>query len=259
MKTLKQRMHAREQLAGTHVELNDACITEICALAGFDFIWIDTEHSSIDRKTLLYHLIAAKAGGAETLVRVPWNDKVLVKHVLEMGPTGVIIPMVDTREEADYAMRSLMYPPKGVRGFGPIRAVKYGLESMDDYIARIDETLCRCIQLESRKAVENLREIVKNPYIDAYIFGPCDMSGSIGELGRVFDEHTTQMIDEAIHILREEGKTIGVSTGANDMETLAYWHDKGVNMISTGADYSYIASQARVTHQNIFKVQGREA
>lgn len=262
-KTLKQKLRDRDFISGMHVSLNDSCLSEMCGMVGFDFIWIDTEHTAIDYYSLERHLIAVRASGTQGIVRIPWNDQVLAKRVLEMGADGIVFPVINTAEEADAAMRSCIYPPAGKRGFGPIRANHYGLMDVDEYIATANEKLCRCIQIESAEAVKNLKEIVKNPYVDAYIFGPCDLSGSIGELNNVFGYNTTRLIDEAIRILQDSGKSIGISTANSDRDTLEYWLGKGINMISAGTDYLYVTSNAKKTYQTLTdlfhkKEEGRE-
>lgn len=258
MKTLKEKMCSCDQIAGMHISLNDPALSELAGSIGFDFLWIDTEHTAIDYKTLQNHLIAAKAGGTSTLVRIPWNDNVLAKRVLEMGPTGIIFPMVNTAEEAERAMKCSLYPPYGNRGFGPIRAVKYGQMDSDEYIHEESLKMCRCIQIESEQAIKNLPEIVKNPYIDAYIFGPCDLSGSIGEINQIYSQKTTKLIDEAICVLKENNKTIGISTGACDRETIEYWHEKGINMISAGTDYLFVTEMASRTCSLIREIQKQQ-
>ncbi len=254
MNLLKEKLQKKIPLAGTHISLSDPCISELIGNLGYDFIWIDTEHTAIDYHTLELLLIGARAGGVNPIVRIPWNDAVLAKRVLEMGPDGIIFPMVNTPEEADRAMKSCLYPPEGNRGFGPIRAAKYGLEDADQFIKRNNKELCRFIQIETVTAVKNLPEIVKNPYIDGYFFGPCDLSGSIGELNRVFEPNTSKLIDEAIAILKEAGKPIGVSTGTHDPEVLKYWRDKGITIISACGDFTYILNGARDNLDNLRKI-----
>ena len=104
---------------------------------GFDFIWIDMEHTPTDHQVLMNHLIAAKAGGTDSIVRIPWNDPIMVKRVLDMGPNGILFPTINTVEELDLAMRSTLYPPEGNRGFGPIRAVNYALMDQEYYINHV--------------------------------------------------------------------------------------------------------------------------
>lgn len=256
-KTLKQKLADRAELAGMHVALNDPSVTELCGLVGFDFLWIDTEHTAIDYGMLQNHLIAAKAAGVPSLVRIPWNDQILAKRVLEQGPDGIIFPVVNSAEELDRAMKSTLYPPQGTRGFGPQRAAKYGLADADRVIASLNSDMVRMVQIESETAVKNLKEMVKNPYIDCFVFGPCDLSGSVGELNRVFEKRTSDLIDEAVAILKDAGKSVGVSTGSDDPEVLQYWHDKGINVISAGTDYLHIAAGAKRVFENLRRIQSK--
>ena len=245
MTDLKKKLRNCEFVVGTHTQLTDISITELFGYVGFDFVWIDSEHSANDYYILGNHIIAAKAGGTNSLARIPWNDPVMAKKVLEMGPTGIIFPVVNTPEELDKAMKSTLYPPLGNRGFGPIRAVKYGLDDANEYIKEKSLDMVRCVQLESYIAVDNLEEMAKNPYVDCFIFGPCDLSGSIGELNQVFGKNTQDLIKRAITILKKAGKSIGVSTGSQDPAVLKAWYDLGINFISAGADFMYIANGAR--------------
>ena len=235
---LKDRLH--QNLVGTHISMTDSIVSEMEGRLGYDFIWIDTEHSEISYTNLRNHITAVNAGGTPAIVRVSMNDYNHVKRVMEMGPDGIIFPMINTAEQAQAAMEFCMYPPEGRRGFGPLRAVNYGLDDMDEYIRIANSKTCRFIQIETVTAVENLPQIVKNPYIDGYIFGPCDLSGSLGELNQVFGEKTQSVIRRAISILREAGKPIGVSTGSTDRAVTEFWHNLGINIISTGTDYDYI-------------------
>lgn len=254
MNILKEKLKKHQPLAGAHVILTDPCISEIVSNLDYDFIWIDTEHSAIDYHTLEMHLMAVRAGGTPAVVRVPWNDPILVKRVLEQGPEGIVFPVINTAEEAERAMESCLYPPEGKRGFGPIRAVKYGLESMDEYIHTGHKELCRFIQIESEEGVKNLDAILCNPYIDGVIIGACDLSGSIGVLNQVFAERNLELIDEAVEAARKHQIPIGISTGSTDLKTLKFWYDRGLTILSSGMDYSYILSGAKQTLKTIQSV-----
>ena len=96
MSTLKKKLRNCEPVAGTHVFLKDHCISEMLASVGYDVVWIDTEHTAIDYSILEEHIIAAHSGGTDSIVRIPWNDHVLAKRVLEMGATGILFPTVNT-------------------------------------------------------------------------------------------------------------------------------------------------------------------
>lgn len=259
MKTiLKQRVLNCEKLCGTHIALNSPVITEVLGYVGFDFIWIDTEHTTLGGEDLLRHLGSARQAGTPGIVRVGRADYNQVKRVLEMGPDGIIFPMINTPEEADAAMRSCMYPPRGTRGFGPLGAVRYGMRDIDDYIRNVDNELCRFIQIETETAVRNLPRIIENPDIDGYIFGPCDLSGSIGELNNIFGENNLVLIRKAISLLKEAHKCIGVSTGSTDPHVLEFWNDLGINMISSGVDYDYLRRGAMHNLDNLKNIQLRK-
>lgn len=253
--SLKERVLKCEKLCGTHISLNHPAITQILGYAGFDFIWIDTEHTSIGYEDLNRHLDSVKVTGTPAIVRVSISDPNHTKRVLEMGPDGIIFPMINTAAEAEAAMASCMYPPKGRRGFGPLRAVQYGRRDLDEYIKNVDNELCRFIQIETCTAVKNLPEIVKNPYIDGYIFGPCDLSGSIGELNNVFEKRTIDLMKEAIAILKEAHKCIGISTGSDDPKVLEFWDSLGINFISAGVDTGYLRQGALRNCANLQRIQ----
>jgi 2-dehydro-3-deoxyglucarate aldolase/4-hydroxy-2-oxoheptanedioate aldolase len=254
-KELKQKVRNCEQLCGTHMALNYCAITEILAGVGFDFVWIDSEHAPLTWEDIRLHLVSCKAGGSPAFVRVPMHDFNFTKKVLEMGPAGIIFPQIETVEEADFAMKSTLYPPLGRRGYGPQMAVGYGKRELKDYLENINDELCRFVQVESETAVKNLPEIVKNPWIDGFIIGPMDLSGSIGCLGDCFCDRNIALIKEAIKILRDNNKTVGISTGSDDPEVLQFWHDLGINMISTGVDYAYMRNAAVRNLANIRKIQ----
>ena len=251
----KQKVRSLQHICGSHVCLGIPVLTELMGSAGFDYLWIDAEHTTTSLQDLQYCIAAAENAGAAALVRVPENDRTFTKKILEMGPGGIIFPMVKTKDDADRLIASTIDPPLGNRGFGPLRAVGYGKRDANEYIEHVNEELCRFIQIESIEAVDNLPEIVKNPYIDGYLFGPCDLSGSLGELNNVFGEKNLAAINRAIAILKDNGKSIGISTGSTDPEQLAYWHSLGINMISCGADFSYVLDGAAANLKNLRKVQ----
>jgi 2-dehydro-3-deoxyglucarate aldolase/4-hydroxy-2-oxoheptanedioate aldolase len=141
-------------------------------------------------------------------------------------------------------MKCTLYPPLGNRGFGPQRAVRFGLDDIDQYINKTSVEMIRCVQIETRTAVENLDEMAKNPWVDCFIFGPCDLSGSIGELNKVYEKPTVDLIDTAVAKIKTAGKSVGISLATEDPKQLQFWHDKGINVISCGADNGYIASGA---------------
>jgi 2-keto-3-deoxy-L-rhamnonate aldolase RhmA len=229
---LKQRIPA----LGTHISLNDSAITELIGNLGFDYLWIDTEHTAIDLYCLQQHLIAARAAGVSAIVRVPWNDAVRVKPILEMGPDGIIFPMVNSYEEAKKAVESCMYPPKGVRGFGPRRAIQFGNLDVQDYLNDVDGKLLKFVQVEHIEAVRDLERILTITEIDGLVIGPCDLAASMGKIGKWDDPEVLNIIKLVINKVRSVGKPIGVSYGACTYEDIQGWRDRGVDMLSIAAD-----------------------
>ena len=251
MNILKERIKKGEKLCGTLVSLTDPCLCEIMGTVGFDYVWIDMEHTYISCKDTLCHLNAARSAGVASIVRVPQNDLTVTKKILEMGPEGIIFPMMRTADEIRDMIAATLYPPIGTRGFGPMRAIRYGATDMTEYTESESLDTCRFIQIEHIDCIENLEEIVKIPYIDGFIFGPNDLSGSIGELGRVFDTNTTEQILKALKILKSSGKYVGLATGDMRPQTITYWSDLGIDMLTVGADWNFVYEKAKQTSEDM--------
>jgi 2-dehydro-3-deoxyglucarate aldolase/4-hydroxy-2-oxoheptanedioate aldolase len=245
MNALKEKIKAGKKTFGTQLCMGENYVADIFGMLDFDFIWLDTEHSAIDYGKLLNCITILKAHKRPVIVRVSNDDYNHTKRVLEMGPDGIIFPNVHTAEYADKCMKSTLYPPLGTRGSGPLRAVRYGDLPIAEYIADQENNLCRFIQIESITAVKNLPEIIKNPYIDGFIFGPFDMSGSIGRLSDVYCDENMALINEAVSILKANGKYIGMAMTSIDEAEQRKWLDLGADMITSGADFDYIFSFAK--------------
>jgi 2-dehydro-3-deoxyglucarate aldolase/4-hydroxy-2-oxoheptanedioate aldolase len=239
MNPLKARVLRGEKLVGTIVSLLDSANVEIFGTLGYDFVWIDMEHTAIGYPEALSHMNACRASCTSALVRVPQNDLTATKKILDMGPEGIVFPMVRSAEEASALIEMTLYPPRGTRGFGPMRAIGYGDTDAKAYTDEGHLDLCRFIQIEHIDCIRALPEIVKNPYIDGYIFGPNDLSGSLGCMGEPFSDKVTDAINEAIAILRAHGKYIGLAVG-HSRESLAHWSRFDVDMITAGADWNFL-------------------
>lgn len=235
MNPFREKLASGKRLLGTHVNLVDHRVCEILGSIGFDYLWIDMEHVSTSFAQMETHLIAARAAGTPTLVRICWNDIPHAKRVLEAGPDAVLFPMINTVEEAQRAIDTCIYPPEGKRGFGPFRAVNYGMSSTEEYIRQGHKEQMRFIQVESKNAVKIMEETAKIPYMDGYVIGPMDLSGSVGRLGD-FSGETSDLVDEAVAKAHAAGKPIGLSIGSDTEEELQRWFEKGVDFISAGLD-----------------------
>ena len=241
---LKERIKNKEKLIGMYVQLADVSISRMAGLAGYDFVWVDMEHSYMSFETMLGHILSLKSTGTPVIVRVPQDDLTATKKVLEMGVDGVIFPMVRTKEEADRVISYTLYPSLGERGFGPMGAIDYGFQKAFEYTERSQSGLCRFIQIEHKDAVDNLDAIMENPYIDGYIFGPNDLSGSYGMLGQVFSEPITKVIADTVDRLHKAGKYVAIASGGYSKEVLEHWNSFGPDMLSAGADFDFIRDGA---------------
>lgn len=250
MNSLRSRILRGEELCGTIVCLSDPSLCEIMANAGYDYIWIDMEHSYLSCKDVLCHLNTARSVGTATIVRVPQDDLTVTKKVLEMGPDGIIFPMVRSAAQARKLIAATLYPPLGTRGFGPMRAIGYGARDVAEYTSAGSLELCRFIQIEHVDCIEALEEIAAIESIDGFIFGPNDLSGSMHRLGDVFSPEVGEKLQAAIAILRKHGKYIGLA-GGHTPDTLRYWSALDIDMITAGSDWTFLYDQSVRTLQDM--------
>lgn len=254
MASLKERIKNKEKLIGMYVQLSDISIARIAGLAGYDFVWVDTEHSYMSYETLLGHIYALRTTGTPVIVRAPQNDLTATKKILEMGVDGIIFPMIRSKAEADAAIDNALYPPHGQRGFGPMNAIDYGYTPAFDYTKKNIEELCCFIQIEHKDCIEQLDAIMENQNIDGYIFGPNDLSGSYHILGDVFGSKVTEVMQDAISRLHAAGKYVGIASGGYSPEVLAHWESFGPDMLSAGADFDFLRDGARNNRKTLEQI-----
>jgi len=253
MNILRDKIEKRKKILGTLVSLTDPCLCEIMGNIGYDCVWIDTEHTYMSHKDVLCHLNAARSAGIPAVVRLPQNDLTETKRVLEMGPDGIIFPMARSVEECKSLIEMTLYPPHGTRGFGPLRAIGYGALNAREYVTEKSFEMCRFVQIEHIDAIDNLEEIVKIPYIDGFLFGPNDLSGSLGEFLHVFGDTTLSRIQYAADILRKHNKYFGIAGGMGEADLKA-WSAFEPDMIFAGADWCFVYNQGKETLRNLKKL-----
>jgi 4-hydroxy-2-oxoheptanedioate aldolase len=175
----KRNLAAGKPQIGMWLTLCSPAATEVAAGAGFDWLLIDMEHAPNELPDVAHHLRAAEGGTAEPVVRVPWNEPVVVKRALDTGARSLLFPFVQSAEEARQAVRATRYPPDGIRGVsGVSRATRYG--RVADYYDRAAGELCVLVQIETRKAVAAIEEIAAVPGVDGLFIGPADLSADLG-------------------------------------------------------------------------------
>ena len=252
MNTLRLKLESKQKILGTLVSLTDPCLCEIMGNIGYDCVWIDTEHTYMSYKDVLCHLNAARSSGIPAVVRLPQNDLTATKRILEMGPEGIIFPMVKSAGEIKELMEMTLYPPHGTRGFGPLRAIGYGAVDPKDYVQKNNFDMCRFIQIEHVDMIRDLEEIVKIPFVDGFIFGPNDLSGSLNDFLNVFGEKTLSEIRNAIKILKNHNKYIGLAGGMSEAD-IKIWSDFDLDMLFAGADWSFVYGKGKETLDNMKK------
>lgn len=239
---LKQRLRQGETTFGAWLTVANPTIAEIMAGAGFDWVFIDTEHGGFSNEGFQNCLIAFNGSPTVPMTRVAWNDHVLIKQALDMGAEGILIPMVSSAEEARIAVSACKYPPEGTRGFGPRRASDYGRKT-DTYVAQANESVIVVVQIEHVNGVADINGILDTPGVDVACLGPTDLSGSAGVL-RQFGHPTvvdgmTAVVNAAK--VRQMPASIGITFPDPEMQK---WYKAGANFIFCGDDVSLLAASA---------------
>ena len=225
---------------GLWITIDSTDIAEIISKLGFDWLVFDMEHAPLTIKDIQKMIQVINDSEVTPLVRVAWNDPVLVKLVLDVGVHGILFPWISSREEAELAVKSTKYPPKGIRGYGPRRASMYGLK-IKEYLASADEEVMVIAQIETRKAIENLNEILSVKGVDAIFIGPYDLATSLGYLG----DPSHPEVQEAIKNILEKALKHNVPAGIYippEPELALKYIDMGFKFIALGSDVRMLIS-----------------
>jgi 2-dehydro-3-deoxyglucarate aldolase/4-hydroxy-2-oxoheptanedioate aldolase len=234
------------------VGLTDSFVSELAAEAGNDFIWIEMEHSHLDLPAAMGHILAVRGTQTAPLVRVPYNDPNVIKPYLDLAVAGIVVPMIRSAEDTKRAVEACKYPPKGIRGFGPLRNM-YG-RSMEEYLEKADDEILVFVQIETVEAVRNLDEILATPGLDGICLGRNDLSGSMGKLGQHSDPEVLEAIDTVFAKGSQAGVYVGVSIGPN-LDTVRDWYKKGVQWFALGEETGYISDGATETAAAVHALQ----
>lgn len=228
---LKKRLERGEQTYGCWITIESPMCSEMMSTLGFDWFVFDTEHSPLDIY-MSQTLMQAMRGDSKTtpIVRVNWNDLVQIKRALDIGAYGVIVPWVNSKEEAELAVKATRYAPYGLRGCGPRRASMFDPE----YYQTVDEELLVICQIETKKAVENIEDIASVEGVDVTYIGPADLSASYGHLGDQSHPDVQKAIDKVYDATVAAGKATGMHMAAG--KTIKDRMEKGYNFITIGND-----------------------
>jgi len=246
----REKMKSGELCVGCDITFTDPAVSELCAEAGFDFLWIDMEHAPLSLANVEGHIMAT--GGTDTapFVRLPWNDPILMKPVLELAPAAVILPNVKTPQETEAAVQACKYPPRGIRGFGPRRGHRHGAMDIQTYIKEANDQTMVIVQIEDKLAVDNLDAILATPGVDAIVLGPMDLSASLGCLGQMDHPDFLAAVDTVCKKALNTGCFLGTSCGYL-AEALEFWLDKGVQWICYSSDTDSLMAASKGIVQKV--------
>ncbi len=239
--SFKRAISAGRQQIGLWCSLADNYAVEVVAGSGFDWLLLDTEHAPNEVPNVLSQLQAAMENDVHPIVRPAWNDMVLIKRFLDMGVQTLLLPVVNTAEEAAAAVAATRYPPRGVRGFsGSSRSSRFG--RIRNYHTRCEDEICVLVQVETQKGLDNLDAIVATEGVDGVFIGPGDLSAAIGHLGEQNNLFVVETIVSMIRRIRAGGKAAGILTPD---ETLARrYMEAGATFTAVGSDIGLLARQS---------------
>ncbi|NPT47709.1 4-hydroxy-2-oxoheptanedioate aldolase [Paraburkholderia sp. 1N] len=240
--TFKRALTEGRPQFGLWAALADAYVTELLATAGFDWLLIDNEHAPNDVRSTLAQLQAVAAYASHPVVRPVRSDSALIKQLLDIGVQTLLLPMIDTAEQAADAVAATRYPPQGIRGVGSALARASRWNRIPDYLHTAAAELCVVVQVETVQGMENLSAIAAVDGIDGVFFGPSDLSASMGLLGKPGDAGVRDAICKGIGKVRGAGKAAGVL--APDPGIAAEYVAAGATFVAVGTDTGLLSRAA---------------
>jgi 4-hydroxy-2-oxoheptanedioate aldolase len=234
----KAALNEGHRQIGLWCSLANSISTEVVAGSGFDWLLLDMEHSANDLRDIYAQIQVMTEGTASAVVRVPSDEPITIKRILDTGVQSLMIPNIDDADQACRAVAATRYAPRGIRGFSQApRAARFG--RIPDYHARCEAEICVVVQIESRRALDNLEEIAAVEGVDGIFIGPGDLSTSLGYLGQQNHPDVVQVVEDAISRIRTTGKPAGILT-AN--EELAHRYiAAGTRFTAVGSDIGLLA------------------
>jgi 4-hydroxy-2-oxoheptanedioate aldolase len=253
--SFKRRLHQRSTQRGLLATLNSTAIIELLAGWDFDWILIDTEHTPTEIADVVAQLQVLAAYDVSAIVRPAWSDMVLIKRLLDAGAQTLLIPSIDTAEDAATAVSYTRYPPQGLRGVsGTSRAARYG--QTKDYLQTAGDEICILAQIETATGLANLEAIAAVPGVDAVFIGPADLAASLGHLGDPQHPFVQGAVDDAFQRLRALDKPSGYFT-LNEREARLRIAD-GVDIVGVATDTSIINRGVALTLEGLKAVENAQ-
>lgn len=240
--SLRERLRRRDKLVGSFVTIANPVVGEVMAHAGFDFLIVDVEHTGMSLLDVQTVLQGASSSPTSCLVRIGELSAMQTKQALDSGASGIVIPHVCTKAQAEQAVRFAKYGPAGSRGVTAARAARYGL-GWDDYSRSANVLTAVVPIIEDAEGVRNTGEIATVEGVDLVITGPWDLAASLGHFGELEHPDVEAAITSVINGVHEAGKPVGVY--ADTAATGHSWRDRGADVIILGEDYVLLLDRAR--------------
>ncbi|AML50452.1 HpcH/HpaI aldolase family protein [Falsihalocynthiibacter arcticus] len=221
---------------------------ELISGAGFDWLLFDSEHSPIEVSGLMPLLQAAAKSDSHSVVRVAWNDSVLIKRALDIGAQTILVPFVQNAQEATNAVAACKYPPLGIRGIaGATRASGFG--RIPNYVTQANDEICVIVQVETKEALENIAEIAAVKGLDGIFIGPSDLSASLGHPGNPAHSDVQTAIQAAAKAINSYGLAAGIlaTSSADTAKYLKY----GFTFVAAGVDTSLLTNAVDALRKNV--------
>ena len=239
----KQALAEGRPQYGLWLGLPDTTCAEICAGAGFDWLVIDAEHGPFDLRSVLAHLQTIAAYNVSSIVRPVSDDRNLLKQLLDLGVQTLLVPMIESAEQAKELVRSVRYPPAGVRGLGPALARAARWNRIPGYLHKANEQVCLIVQVETIRAVRELPAILQVDGVDGVFIGPSDLSASMGHIANAGHPDVVEVIREILQKTSAAGKAAGIL--ALDPALVQGYRDNGASIIGVGTDTLLLANGAQ--------------
>ncbi len=243
--TFKTALTSGQMLYGCWAGFADAYATEIMASAGFDWLVIDGEHAPNDLRTIMAQLQVLDGKRTAPVVRLPMGEAWLIKQVLDAGAQTLLIPLVESADQARDLVRAMRYPPDGIRGSGAALARASRFSDIPDYSETANAQMCLLVQVETRAGIAALDEIAQVEGVDGIFIGPSDLAADMGHLGNSTHPEVAATIKDALARIRSADKAAGIL--AVDHETAQTYRDWGAQFLAVGIDVLMLATTARAT------------
>ena len=242
---LKHKLLSGEKTIGSWLTMPSLAISELMAKVGFDWLTIDLEHSSLSIEQAGEMIRIIDLAGVSPLVRLTSNDGNQIKRVMDSGAHGIIVPMVKTKGDAEQAVSSVYYPPKGIRGVGLARAQHYGI-GFHEYRDWLEENAIIIVQIEHIDAVNNLKDILSVDGVDGYIIGPYDLSASLGVSGEFDHSSMIEAMNEIYRVATTLGKYGEIHIVEPDTDLLKQSVLEGFTFLAYSVDFRMLDVSARI-------------